>query len=63
MYRHKTVTVVIPAYNVDRFIGAVIKGIPDFVDQVIVVDDAATDDTAGVLRHVDDHESPSCGTR
>jgi dolichol-phosphate mannosyltransferase len=54
MYRQKHVTVVIPAYNVERFVGAVLKSIPDFVDQVIVVDDAATDDTAGVLRGVTD---------
>ena len=54
MYQQKTVTVVIPAYNVDRFIGAVVKGLPDLVDQVIVVDDASVDGTAAVLGALDD---------
>jgi glycosyltransferase involved in cell wall biosynthesis len=41
----KTIAVTVPAYNESKLIGAAISGIPEFVDMVIVVDDASTDDT------------------
>lgn len=46
MYRHLRVAVVIPAFNEERAIGDAITTVPDFVDVVIVVDDASTDATA-----------------
>ena len=46
MYRHLRVAVVIPAYNEERAIADAITTVPDFVDVVIVVDDASTDATA-----------------
>lgn len=46
MYRNRTVAVVMPAHNEELHIGAVIEGIPRFVDHVIVVDDASADRTA-----------------
>jgi len=55
MYRGRKVAVVIPAYNVAKTIASVIMGIPDFVDQIVVVDDASTDRTAESLREI---ESP-----
>ena len=45
MYKGKRVAVVVPAYNVEPQIIAVIQGIPEFVDDIIVVEDAATDAT------------------
>src|SRR6056297_3257473 len=45
MYRGKTVAVVVPAYNEEGFVGAVIDSIPAFVDRVYVVDDCSTDST------------------
>lgn len=39
---------IIPAYNEERRIGNVLKGIPDFVDEVIVVDDGSSDGTSKV---------------
>lgn len=54
MYEGRTVAVVIPAYNVAGQIERVVKGIPEFVDQVIVVDDASTDETAEVLAGLHD---------
>lgn len=46
MYRHLRVAVVIPAFNEERAITDAITTVPDFVDVVIVVDDASTDATA-----------------
>ncbi len=54
MYLQRKVAVVIPAYNVARYVERVIKGIPEFVDDIIVVEDAATDDTAEILQGIQD---------
>lgn len=45
MYRQLRVCVVIPAFNECAKIGATVSTVPDFVDHIIVVDDASTDDT------------------
>lgn len=42
--------VVVPARNEARFITEVVATMPPFVDNVIVVDDASTDDTAKLAR-------------
>lgn len=42
------ISVVIPAYNEEKAIGEVVRGVPDgTVHEIIVVDNASTDDTAG----------------
>lgn len=46
----KTIAVLIPAYNEERQIAAVLRTIPDYVDSVVVVDDASRDRTADVVR-------------
>src|SRR5687767_11638034 len=46
MFRHLRVAVVIPAFNEERAITRAITTVPEFVDVVIVVDDASTDATA-----------------
>jgi glycosyltransferase involved in cell wall biosynthesis len=48
VYEGKTVAVVVPAYNEEKLIGNVLEPMPDFVDLVIVVDDASTDQTLAV---------------
>ena len=47
---HTDLVVVIPAYNEARFIGSVVLQARRFTDQVIVVDDGSTDDTAQIAR-------------
>ena len=54
MFRDTRVHVVIPAYNVAPYLGAVLRGIPSFVDTVTVVDDGSTDDTAATAKNVGD---------
>ena len=41
-----TVSAVIPAYNEEKTIEAVVKGALSYVDEALVVDDGSTDDTA-----------------
>src|SRR5712692_7901170 len=49
MYERKTVAVVVPAYNEEKLIGTVLDTMPDFVDLIIVVDDASTDRTSDIV--------------
>ncbi len=44
-----TVAVLIPAYNEERQIGSVLGSLPEYVDHIVVVDDASTDDTRTVV--------------
>jgi glycosyltransferase involved in cell wall biosynthesis len=46
----KTVAVVVPAYNEGRLIGKTLESIPEFVDKIIVVNDASTDHTSEVVK-------------
>jgi glycosyltransferase involved in cell wall biosynthesis len=48
------VAVVVPAHDEERLIAETIRSIPDFVDRVIVVDDASQDDTVGAVRGLGD---------
>jgi len=52
--RKTVVAVIIPAYRVERHIGAVIDGIPDRVSLIIVVDDASPDQTVEKLAALPD---------
>src|SRR4051794_34745524 len=43
------IAVVIPAFRVARHIANVIRGLPEFISEIVVVDDASPDDTAEVV--------------
>jgi glycosyltransferase involved in cell wall biosynthesis len=57
MYCQKTIGVVVPAHNEEKLIKKVVNTLPDFVDHIIVVNDASTDDTLGVLQEETSHHS------
>ena len=57
MYKNKTVCVVVPAYNEASQIGSVIQTMPEFVDAIVVVDDASSDDTVAVVKKYQDKEA------
>ena len=48
MYKDDTITVIIPCLNEEQGIERVLRSMPEFVDQVIVVDNASTDRTSEV---------------
>ncbi len=50
MYLSKSVAVVVPTHNEESQIGKVIETMPDFIDSIIVVDDASTDNTPNIVR-------------
>lgn len=52
MYRNHTVAVVIPAFNEESHIFETVCSTPDYVDWILVVDDASTDATSRKLRFV-----------
>jgi glycosyltransferase involved in cell wall biosynthesis len=50
MYKQQTICVIIPAFNEESFISKVVQSIPDYVDRIIVVDDASRDLTVQCAR-------------
>ena len=52
MYKSQKITVIIPCLNEEQGIEQVIRRMPEFVDQVIVVDNGSTDRTSDVARIV-----------
>jgi glycosyltransferase involved in cell wall biosynthesis len=62
MILHKKVVVVLPAYNAEKTLQSTYNEIPkDIVDDIILVDDASSDNTVGLaksigIRHVIRHE-------
>src|SRR5438034_2171363 len=50
MYKNFRITVVIPCLNEEEGIREVLRELPDFVDEAVVVDNASTDRTADVAR-------------
>jgi glycosyltransferase involved in cell wall biosynthesis len=54
VYKGLQVAVVVPAFNEERLVTRTLAGMPDFVDMMVVVDDASTDDTAELVANVTD---------
>jgi len=51
LYKHLRVCVVVPAFNEERHINSVIRSIPRYVDHIVVVNDASTDETETIAKN------------
>jgi len=54
MRNNYTIAVVIPCYKVSQQIRTVVGTLPDFIDSIILVNDASPDDTAKILSTIED---------
>jgi glycosyltransferase involved in cell wall biosynthesis len=54
MLEGKSLAVVVPAYDEEQLVATTIRGIPEFVDRIVVVDDASRDGTAAAARNSGD---------
>ncbi|AUG49094.1 glycosyl transferase family 2 [Haloarcula taiwanensis] len=61
MYNGSTIGVVVPAYNEEGFISDVIDSLPEYVDQVFVIDDCSTDGTWTEIKEYVDTEVTQAG--
>ena len=50
MYKGRSITVIIPCLNEEQGIERVLRAMPEFIDEVIVVDNNSTDRTSDVAR-------------
>lgn len=50
MYKNKKICVVVPAHNEETQIKKVIQTIPDYVDEIVVIDDASDDHTVNLVK-------------
>jgi glycosyltransferase involved in cell wall biosynthesis len=52
VYKEKTVSVIVPAYNEEELIAKTIASIPEVVDKIVVVNDASIDRTAEIIEEL-----------
>lgn len=55
MYKKRKISALVPAYNESRHISKVVEGMPDFVDNIIVVDDCSSDITYEKVKQLSDN--------
>ncbi len=55
MYNRQSICVIVPCHNEEAQIQYVIDNMPEFVDQIVVVDDKSTDQTISVVRECMNH--------
>jgi glycosyltransferase involved in cell wall biosynthesis len=54
MYKGARIAAVVPAYREESMIATVVTTMPDFVDDIVVVDDCSPDATSEVVKSLDD---------
>ena len=54
MYKNNSIAVVVPAYNEEKLIQKVLTTMPDYIDKIIVIDDASKDKTSAAVNSVND---------
>lgn len=54
VYKGKKISITIPAYNEEKLIIPTLRGIPEYVDMVFVIDDGSTDSTPKLVYEYND---------
>jgi glycosyltransferase involved in cell wall biosynthesis len=54
VYKNARVAAVVPAYKEESLIATVVETMPDFVDDIVIVDDCSPDRTSEVVQSLDD---------
>lgn len=49
MYKKRSITAVIPAYNEEKLITKTVETLPDFVDKIVLINDGSSDDTLKII--------------
>jgi glycosyltransferase involved in cell wall biosynthesis len=57
MYKNKRISVIIRAYNEEKFISSVVSSIPIFIDRIYLVNDASTDGTLEIITNLSKQDS------
>ena len=52
MINGRKIVVVMPAYNAEKTLERTLAEVPDTVDDIVLVDDCSSDDTAGLARRL-----------
>jgi glycosyltransferase involved in cell wall biosynthesis len=52
VYKDKKICVVVPAYNEEKQIFAMLTSLPEFIDKVVVINDKSKDSTEQVVRNI-----------
>lgn len=52
MYQKKSICVVVPAHNEETQIGLVIETMPEYVDHIVIIDDASSDGTGEAVKKI-----------
>jgi dolichol-phosphate mannosyltransferase len=52
--KNPIIAIVVPSYKVSKHIEAVLRGIPQFVSLIIVVDDCSPDNTTDIVKNIND---------
>jgi len=50
MYKEHKIAVVIPAYNEQMLLPETVKGLPEFLDKIIIINDNSTDNTLELIK-------------
>lgn len=54
MWKDRRIAVIVPAYQEEELIADTLGGIPEFVDDIVVVDDASRDATGEIVQRMED---------
>ncbi len=50
MYKDKKISVVVPCHNEESQIEAVVKGLPEYIDKIVIIDDKSNDETVHIIK-------------